>query len=132
MFGKQLKTYCGKCNKGEGFWGWHEEKNHNDNYVPKQRDNAHKHKNSRIPQLQLDDDMKKALNTLIGGMGDTTDASKPDFYRAERQYLNIMSTLGNSSFYDIKLLSMANHNYSRNNLVVYHYFSSFLYSLTIL
>ena len=79
FFGKQLKTYCGKCNKGKGFWGWHEENNHDDNYVPKQRDNARTHKNSRTPQLQLDDDMKNALNTLTGGMGDATDASEPDF-----------------------------------------------------
>ena len=31
MFGKQLKTYCGKYNRGKGFWGWHEEKNHDYN-----------------------------------------------------------------------------------------------------
>ena len=49
MIRKQLKTYCGKCNKGKGFWGWHEEKNHDDKYVPKQRDNARKHKNSGTP-----------------------------------------------------------------------------------
>ena len=79
MFGKQLKTYCGKFNKERGFWGWHEQKNHDDDYVPKQQDNAHKHENSRTPQLQLDDDMKKSLNTLTGRMGDATDASEPDF-----------------------------------------------------
>ena len=79
MVGKQLRTYCGKCNRGNGFWGWHEEKNHNDNYVSKQRDNERKHENIRNPQLQLDDDMKKALNTLTRVMGDATDASKPYF-----------------------------------------------------
>ena len=79
MFGKQLRTYCGKCNRGKGFWGWHEEKNHDDNYVPKPRYNARKHKNSRTPQLQLDDDTKKALNTLTGGMGDATDVYEPNF-----------------------------------------------------
>ena len=76
---KKLKTYCGKCNKGKDFWGWHEEKNHDDNFVPKPRDNARKHENSRTQKLQLDDDMKKALNKLTGGMGKATDASKPDF-----------------------------------------------------
>ena len=79
MFGKQLKTYCSTCNRGKGVWGWHEEKNHNDNYVPKPQDNACKYENSRTLQLQLDDDMKKALNTLTGGMGDVTDAYEPDF-----------------------------------------------------
>ena len=79
MFGKQLKTYCNKCNKGKDFWGWHEEKNHDDNYFPKERYNARKHEISRTPQLQLDDDMKKALNTLTGGMGDATEASETDF-----------------------------------------------------
>ena len=66
MFGKQLKTYCGKFNRRKGFWGWHEEKNHDDNYVPKPRDNARKHENSRTPQFQLDYDMKTALNTNTG------------------------------------------------------------------
>ena len=79
MVGKQLRTYCGKCNRGKGFWGWHDEKNHIDNYVPKAPYNARKHENSGTLQLQLDDDMKKALNTLTGGMGDATDASEPDF-----------------------------------------------------
>ena len=79
MFGKQLKTYCGKCNRGKGLWGWHEERNHNDNNVPKPRDKARKQENSGNPQLQLKDDMKKALNTLMGGMGDVTDAYEPDF-----------------------------------------------------
>ena len=79
MFGKQLKTYCGKCNKGKGFWGWHEEKNHDDNYVPKPRDNVRKHENSGTLKLELDDDTKKALNTLTGGTGDATDAYEPDF-----------------------------------------------------
>ena len=79
MFVKQLKTYCGKCNKGKGFWGCHDEKNHDINYVPKQRDNARKHENSGNLQLQLDNDMKKDLSTLTGGMGDVTDAYEPDF-----------------------------------------------------
>ena len=79
MLVKQLRTYCGKCNRGKGFWGCHEENNHDDNYVPKPRDNARKNKNSGTPQLQLDDDMKKALNTLTGGMGNATDLYKPDF-----------------------------------------------------
>ena len=74
MFRKQLKTYCRKCNRGKGFWGCHEEKNHDENYVLQPRDNARKHKNSGTQQLQLDDDTKKALNTLTGGMGDATDA----------------------------------------------------------
>ena len=78
-----MKTYCGKCNKVKGFWDWHEEKNHDDNYVPKQRDNARKHEISGTPQLQLDNDMKKALNTLTGGMGDATDASDLDFREAK-------------------------------------------------
>ena len=42
IFGKRLKTYCGKCKIGKGFWGWHEEKSHDDNYVPKLRYNARK------------------------------------------------------------------------------------------
>ena len=79
MFRKQLKTYCGKCNKGKGLWGWHEEKNHHENYVPKQRDNARKHENSGTPQLQLDNAMKKDLNTLAEVIGDSTDASEPGF-----------------------------------------------------
>ena len=79
MFRRQLKTYFGKCNKGKGFWGWHEEKKHDDIYVPKQKYNARKHENSRTPHFQLDDDMKKALNTLTRGMGDGTDASELDF-----------------------------------------------------
>ena len=74
-----MKSYCIKCNRGKGFWGWYEEKNHDKNYVPKPSFNARKHKNSGTPQLQLDDDMKKALNTLTGGMGDATDVYKPDF-----------------------------------------------------
>ena len=78
-FGKQLKTYCNKCNRGKGFWVWHEEKSHDNNYVPKPRDNTRKRENGGTPQLQLDNDMKKALNTLIGRMGDTTDVYKPDF-----------------------------------------------------
>ena len=63
----------------KSFLGWNEEKNHIDNYVPKAPYNARKHKNSGTPQLQLDIDMKKALNTLTGGMGDATDASEQDF-----------------------------------------------------
>ena len=64
MVGKQLRNYCGKFNRGRGFWSWHEEKNHIDNYVPKAPYKTHKHENSGTPQLQLADDMKKALNTL--------------------------------------------------------------------
>ena len=79
MFGKQMKYYCSKRNKEKGFWGWHEEKRHEDNYVPKPQDNTHKRKNSGTLQLQLADDMKKALNTLTGGMGDATDEYEPDF-----------------------------------------------------
>ena len=74
-----MKTYCGKYNRGKGFWGWHEDKNHNDNYVPKPPFNARKYENSGTPQLQLNNDMKKALNTLTGGMGDATDVYEPDF-----------------------------------------------------
>ena len=84
MFRKKLKIQCGKCNKGKVFWGWHEEKNHDDNYVPKQQDNARKHENSGTPQLQLGNDMKEALNTLTGGMGDATDASEPDFLEGRK------------------------------------------------
>ena len=40
---------------------------------------SRKHENSGTPQLQLDDDMKKALNTLTGGMGDATDVYEPYF-----------------------------------------------------
>ena len=31
MFVKQLKTYCGKCNRGKVLWGLYEEKRHDDN-----------------------------------------------------------------------------------------------------
>ena len=77
MFGKQMKSYCGKCSRGKGFWGWHEETSHEDNYIPKPRDNTHK-KNSGTLQLQINDDMKKSLNTLTGVMGGTTDEYDPD------------------------------------------------------
>ena len=33
MFGKQMKYYCSKCNRGKCFWGWHEEKSHENNCV---------------------------------------------------------------------------------------------------
>ena len=79
MFVKQMKSCRSKCNQGKGFWGWHDEKIHDDNYIPKPQDNAYKRENSGNPQLQLDDDMKKALNTLTGGMGDATDEYEPDF-----------------------------------------------------
>ena len=79
MVKKQQRTYCGKCNIVKGFWGWHDEKNHIDNCVPKVPYNKHKHEYSGNPQLQLNDDMKKSLNTLTGGMGDATDASEQDF-----------------------------------------------------
>ena len=79
MVNKQLRTYCGKCNRRKGFWGWHKDKNHDDNYVPKPPYNARKHENSETPQLQLDNDMKKTLNTLTGGMGDATDVYEPHF-----------------------------------------------------
>ena len=74
-----MKIYCGKCNREKGFWVWHDEKSHNDNYVPKPRDNTCKLENCVTLQLQLDDDMKKALNTLTGGMGDATYEYEPDF-----------------------------------------------------
>ena len=74
-----MKYYCSKCNRGKGFWGWYEKKNHDDNYVPKPRDNSRKRKNGGTPQHQLGDDMKKALNTLTGGMGDVTDEYEPGF-----------------------------------------------------
>ena len=73
-----MKYYCSKRNRGKGVLGWHEEKSHDDNYVPKPRDNACKRENSEKPQLQLDNDMKKALNTLTGGMGDATDEYETD------------------------------------------------------
>ena len=79
MFKKQMKYYCGKFNGGKGFWGWHEEKSHEDNYVPKPRSNTRKRENSGTPQLQLNDAMKKALNTLMGGMRYATDEYEPDF-----------------------------------------------------
>ena len=79
MFVKQMKCYCGKCNRRKCFWGWNDEKSHDDNYVPKPQDNARKRENRGTPKLQLDDDMKKALNTLTGGMGDATDEYEPDF-----------------------------------------------------
>ena len=68
MVGKQLRDYYSKLNRVKGFLGWHEDKNHDDNYIPKPPFNARKHENSGTPQLQLDDYMKKALNTLTGGM----------------------------------------------------------------
>ena len=74
-----MKYYCSKCNRGKGFWSWHKEKSHDDNYVPKPRDNARKRENSGNLQLQLDDDMKNALNTLTGGMRDATDEYEPGF-----------------------------------------------------
>ena len=74
-----MKSYYVKFNRGKGFWGWYEEKSHDDNYVPKPRDNARKRKNSGTPQLQLCDDMKKSLNTLTGGMVDATDEYETDF-----------------------------------------------------
>ena len=79
MFGKQKEYYCVKCNRGKGFRGWHDEKSHDDNYVPKPRDNARKRDNRGTQQLQLDYYMKKALNTLTGGMGDVTDEYEPGF-----------------------------------------------------
>ena len=79
MFGKQMKYYCSKCRRGKCFWGWHEEKSHGNIFAPKQQDNSWKRKNGRTPQLQLDSDMKKALNTLTGRMVDVTDAYEPDF-----------------------------------------------------
>ena len=68
-----MKYYCSKFNREKGFWGWHEEKSHDDIYVPKPRDNACKREKRGTLQLQLNDDMKKALDTLTGGMGDATD-----------------------------------------------------------
>ena len=79
MVRKQLRTYCSKFNRGKVLWVWNEEKNHIDNYVPKPPYNARKHKNSGTPQLQLDDDMKRSLNTLTGVMGDATDVYEPGF-----------------------------------------------------
>ena len=55
-------------------------------------------KHSGTPQLQLDYDMKKALNILMVGMGDAIDKYEPGFKGAERRNLNIMSNLGNSYF----------------------------------
>ena len=69
MFGKQMKSYRGKWNRGKGFWGWHEGKSHADNYVPKPRDNARKRKNSGTPQIQLDNDMKKGPEHTYGRNG---------------------------------------------------------------
>ena len=79
MIKQKLGTYCDKCNRGNVFWGWHEEKNHDDNNVPKPSLNKRKHENSKTPQLQIDNDMKKALNKLTGGMGDATDLNEPSF-----------------------------------------------------
>ena len=42
IFGKQMKYYCSKCNRGKGFWGWHEEKRYDDKYVPKPQYNSRK------------------------------------------------------------------------------------------
>ena len=66
---------------------------HDNNNIPKLRDNTRKCKNSGTPQLQLNDDMKKDLNTLTGGTGDATDEYEPDFKGDKRRDLNIMSTL---------------------------------------
>ena len=74
-----MKYYCSKCNKGKGFWDWHEEKNHDNNYVPKSRENSRKCEKGGSLQLQLGNDMKKALNTLTGGMVYATDEYEPDF-----------------------------------------------------
>ena len=74
-----MKSYCGKCNGEKGFWGWHKEKIHENNYIPKPRDNAHKRENSGTLQLQLENEIKKALNTLTGGMGDATDEYETGF-----------------------------------------------------
>ena len=74
-----MKSYCGKSNIEKGFWDKHEEKSNDDNYFPKPRDNARKHENSGTKQLQLDDDMKKALNTLKREMVDATDEYEPEF-----------------------------------------------------
>ena len=93
-----MKYYCSKCNRGKGFWGWHEQKNQDDNYVPKPRDSSRKRENGGTLQLQLENDTKKALNTLTGGMRYATDEYEPDFQGAERQDLNIMIILGNSYF----------------------------------
>ena len=73
-----MKYYLIKCNRGKGFRGWHEKKSHDDNYIPKPRGNARKRENSITLQLQLGNDMKKALNTLTGGMGDATAEYEPD------------------------------------------------------
>ena len=59
------------------FLGFHEEKSHDNNYVPKPRDNSRKCENVRNPQLQLDNDMKNFLNALTGGMGGATDEYEP-------------------------------------------------------
>ena len=49
MFRKQMKCYCAKCNRGKGFWGWHEEKSYDDNYITKSCDNSRKRENSGTP-----------------------------------------------------------------------------------
>ena len=74
-----MKCQCSKCNRGKGFWGWHEEKNNQDNYVSKPQDNSGKRESGGTLQLQLENDMKKALNTITGGMGDATDEYEPGF-----------------------------------------------------
>ena len=79
FFVKKMKYYCSKCNRGKYFWGWHEDKSYEDNSVPKPRDNACKRENSGTPQLQLEDDMKEALNTPTGGMVDATDEYELEF-----------------------------------------------------
>ena len=78
--------------------GWHDEKSHANNYVPKTQDNAGKYENSGTLQLQLDNEMKKTINTLTGVMGDATDEYEPDFKGAERWDLKILSTLRHSYF----------------------------------
>ena len=35
MFGKQMKYYCSKYNRGKFLWGCHEEKTHDNHYVLK-------------------------------------------------------------------------------------------------
>ena len=79
MLGKQMKYYCSKCNRRKGFWGWYEERIHDKNHVPKPRDNSRKRENSGTPQLQLDNDTKKSLETHTGGMVDVTDEYELDF-----------------------------------------------------
>ena len=79
MFGKQMKYYCSKYNRGN-FSGVVMKRRTMTIITFQNHETTHANaKNAGTPQLQLEDDMKKAMNTLTGGMVDATDKYEPDF-----------------------------------------------------